>query len=79
MAGRYATALFQLALEQNALDAVSADLRQFDTLIAESADLIYHLVVLWAEMAIKPNDIWAEMLRREKSLGIAEKLPKEAA
>jgi phosphoribosyl-ATP pyrophosphohydrolase len=47
--------------------------------IAESADLIYHLVVLWAEMAIRPNDIWAEMLRREKSLGIAEKLPKEAA
>ena len=39
MAGRYATALFQLALEQNALDAVSADLRQFDALVAESADL----------------------------------------
>jgi hypothetical protein len=30
-------------------------------------------------MGIKPGDIWAEMLRREKSLGIAEKLPKAAA
>jgi phosphoribosyl-ATP pyrophosphohydrolase len=47
--------------------------------IAESADLIYHLVVLWAEMGIRPDDIWAEMIRREKSLGIAEKVPKQAA
>ena len=47
--------------------------------VRESADLIYHLVVLWAEMGIKPGDIWGEMLRREKSLGIAEKVPKEAA
>jgi F-type H+-transporting ATPase subunit delta len=39
MAGRYATALFELALEQNAVDAVQADLDRFDALIAESADL----------------------------------------
>jgi len=47
--------------------------------ISESADLIYHLVVLWAEMGIKPGEIWDEMVRREKSLGIAEKVPKQAA
>jgi F-type H+-transporting ATPase subunit delta len=39
MAGRYATALFELALEQNALDAVSADLGKFDKLVAENPDL----------------------------------------
>ncbi len=39
MAGRYATALFELALEANALDAVRTDLDRFDTLMAESADL----------------------------------------
>ena len=39
MAGRYATALFELALEANALDAVKADLDAFDALIAQSADL----------------------------------------
>jgi F-type H+-transporting ATPase subunit delta len=39
MAGRYATALFELALEANALDAVRADLDRFDALIAESPDL----------------------------------------
>jgi F-type H+-transporting ATPase subunit delta len=40
MAGRYATALFDLANETNAIDAVKADLDRFDALIAESADLV---------------------------------------
>jgi F-type H+-transporting ATPase subunit delta len=39
MAGRYATALFELALEANAIDAVQADLMRFDQMVAESADL----------------------------------------
>ena len=39
MAGRYATALFELALEENALDAVKTDLERFDALLSESADL----------------------------------------
>jgi F-type H+-transporting ATPase subunit delta len=39
MAGRYATALFELALENKAVDAVKKDLDQFDALIAGSADL----------------------------------------
>ena len=39
MAGRYATGLFDLARETNAIDAVKADLERFDALIAESADL----------------------------------------
>ncbi|HML07843.1 MAG TPA: F0F1 ATP synthase subunit delta [Xanthobacteraceae bacterium] len=39
MAGRYATALFDLAREANAIDAVKADLDRFDALVAENADL----------------------------------------
>jgi F-type H+-transporting ATPase subunit delta len=39
MAGRYATALFELALEQKAVDAVRSDLERFDALVAESEDL----------------------------------------
>src|SRR5262249_45569810 len=39
MAGRYAIALFELALEERALDAVKADLERFDALVNESADL----------------------------------------
>ena len=39
VAGRYAPALFELALENKAVDAVKKDLDQFDALIADSADL----------------------------------------
>jgi len=38
MAGRYATALFELALEASAVDSVRSDLARFDALISESAD-----------------------------------------
>jgi F-type H+-transporting ATPase subunit delta len=40
MAGRYATALFELAHETKAIDAVKADLDRFDAMIAESPDLV---------------------------------------
>jgi F-type H+-transporting ATPase subunit delta len=40
MAGRYARALFELALEAKAVDAVKADLEKFDTLISASTDLL---------------------------------------
>ena len=44
--------------------------------VKESADLIYHLVVLWVAAGLHPDEVWAEMARRERLLGIAEKLPK---
>jgi F-type H+-transporting ATPase subunit delta len=39
MAGRYAGALFELALEGKALDAVKADLEKFEQLLADNPDL----------------------------------------
>jgi F-type H+-transporting ATPase subunit delta len=39
MAGRYASALFELVLESNATDAVKAELEKFDELVAGNADL----------------------------------------
>jgi F-type H+-transporting ATPase subunit delta len=39
MAGRYATALFELALESNTVDAVTGDLDGFDALVSDSPDL----------------------------------------
>jgi phosphoribosyl-ATP pyrophosphohydrolase len=47
-----------------------------DAVIRESADLLYHLVVLWTACGVLPNDVWNEMDRRERLLGMAEKLPK---
>jgi phosphoribosyl-ATP pyrophosphohydrolase len=46
--------------------------------VRESADLIYHLAVLWTASGVRPSDVWEEMDRRERLLGIAEKLPKNA-
>ena len=49
---------------------------QTEAVIMESADLMYNLVVLWVSADISPAQIWAEMDRRERLLGIAEKIPK---
>ena len=48
-----------------------------DAVVKESADLIYNLVVLWVATSIRPEDVWKEMDRRERLLGIAEKVPKK--
>jgi phosphoribosyl-ATP pyrophosphohydrolase len=48
-------------------------------IIRESADLMYHLVVLWVETGIEPKEVWAELDRRERLFGIAEKLPKKSS
>ncbi|OQW57386.1 MAG: phosphoribosyl-ATP pyrophosphatase [Proteobacteria bacterium SG_bin9] len=55
------------------IDAVNG---KRDAVISESADLLYNLSVLWASAGVRPEDIWAEMARRERLLGIAEKMPK---
>lgn len=56
-----------------AIAAVSRDRKE---IILESADLLYHLVVLWVEAGVQPKEIWDELERRERLQGIAEKLPK---
>ena len=48
-----------------------------EAVVRESADLLYNLVVLWVASGVHPKDVWTEMERRERLLGIAEKLPKE--
>ena len=47
-----------------------------DALVRESADLLYHLVVLWVANGVAPRDVWRETDRREQLFGIAEKLRK---
>jgi phosphoribosyl-ATP pyrophosphohydrolase len=48
-----------------------------EAVIKESADLVYNLVVLWVATGVRPDEVWAEMDRRERLLGIAEKVPKK--
>jgi len=42
-------------------------------LTRESADVLYHLLVVWAEAGLSPDDIAAELARREGTSGIDEK------
>ena len=42
-------------------------------LIGESADLFYHLLVLWAAVGVSPAEVAGELTRREGVSGIAEK------
>jgi phosphoribosyl-ATP pyrophosphohydrolase len=44
-----------------------------DKLAAESADLLYHLLVLWAARGLEPAEVWASLRAREGTSGIAEK------
>jgi phosphoribosyl-ATP pyrophosphohydrolase len=44
-----------------------------DAVIAESADVLYHLIVLWVSAEVSPDEVWAELKRREGVSGIAEK------
>jgi phosphoribosyl-ATP pyrophosphohydrolase len=73
--GKMAKKLVEEATEV-VIDAMNG---QTEAAVKESADLMYNLVVLWVAAGIHPSDVWAEMERRERMFGIAEKLPKDAA
>ena len=58
------------------IEAVTGDR---DALVAESADVLYHLLVMWASAGIAPDQVWAELKRREGVSGIAEKAARPVA
>ena len=61
-------------LGEEAVETVIAALSETpDKLVGESADLLYHLLVLWAECDIEPYQVWAELESRLGVSGIDEK------
>lgn len=42
-------------------------------LASESADLLYHLLVVWTAAGLDPEQVWAELARREGLSGLDEK------
>ncbi len=52
------------------IEAVKGDTA---ALARESADVLYHLLALWAAAGLSPDDIAAELTRREGVSGIEEK------
>ena len=41
--------------------------------IRESADLFYHVLVVWVSLGINPSEIWSELYSRKLKSGIEEK------
>ncbi|HEX9488968.1 MAG TPA: phosphoribosyl-ATP diphosphatase [Stellaceae bacterium] len=66
----------QKLVEEAAEVAIDAVRERREGVVIESADLLYHLVVLWFALGIDPASVWAEMGRREQLFGLAEKPPK---
>jgi phosphoribosyl-ATP pyrophosphohydrolase len=61
-------------LGEEAVEAVIEGVRgDPQALIGESADLLYHLLVLWADAGVLPADVAAELACREGRSGLDEK------
>jgi len=61
-------------LGEEAVEAVIEGVRgDRAALVGESADLFYHLLVLWAAVGVSPAEVAGELARREATSGIAEK------
>ena len=65
-------------LGEEATETIVAALSETPEHVAsESADLLYHLLVLWAETGVAPADVWAKLQAREGTSGIAEKASRQ--
>lgn len=68
--------MVQKVIEEAGEVAVEALLGNAAGLVNESVDLLYNLLVLLSGSGVSMEMLWAEMDRRELTLGMAEKLPK---
>ena len=59
--------------EEGVETALAGVMDDREEIIKESADVLYHLMVLWADAGITPQDIAGELQRREGVSGIVEK------
>ena len=60
-------------VKEEALDtAEAAEQEDISQIIYESADLIYHLLVMWKKFDLTPDDIYSELESREGKTGIRQ-------
>ena len=58
-------------VREEALETVeAAEQEDISQIIYESADLIYHLLVMWKKFDLTPDDIYSELESREGKTGI---------
>lgn len=68
------TPLIARKLGEEAVETAVAALTEDKTSVAkESADVLYHLLALWAELGLDPQEVWDELDRRTGQSGIEEK------
>ena len=61
-------------LGEEAVEAALAAVAEDKTALAnESADVLYHLLVLWAACGVAPGDVYAALAAREGRSGLDEK------
>ena len=61
-------------LGEEAVETCLAAVAEDKTALAnESADLLYHLLVLWAACDLEPSDVYSALAAREGSSGLDEK------
>ena len=61
-------------LGEEAVETVIAGIAdEGGALATESADLLYHLLALWADRGLKPAEVWRELERRRVGSGLEEK------
>jgi len=59
---------------EEATETIVASLDETEEkVVRESADLLYHLLVLWADTGVEPKHVWTELARRQGTSGIEEK------
>jgi len=64
---------------EEATETVIAAIQKDKTELAkESADVLYHLLVLWAASGITPQDVYAVLQAREGQSGLEEKASRKA-
>ena len=59
--------------EEGVEAALAGALKDHKGLVLESADLLYHLAVMWAVVGVKPDEVYAELRARENKSGLDEK------
>ena len=72
----YAKGINQIAqkLGEEAVETAIASVAEGkDNVVRESADLLYHLLVLWVAKGVEPSQVWEELNKRFGASGLAVK------
>jgi phosphoribosyl-ATP pyrophosphohydrolase len=66
-------------LGEEAIEAALAAVAQDKTALTnESADVLYHLLVLWAACELEPEEVYAALAAREAQSGVEEKAARKS-